>query len=93
MKSYFEEMQDIYSRLDELENMINPSRNPFVTDDTHPLSRERDELCKKYWELWRYDNSFTQRKNPIIVSMYVTGATSLQARINCSVAYNCAQKV
>ena len=37
MKSYYEEMQNIYSRLEELENMINPSRNPFVTDDTHPL--------------------------------------------------------
>ncbi len=92
MQSYFEEMQDIYSRLEELENIINPGRNPFVTDNIHPLSKERDELCKKYWELWRYDDSFTKRKNSIIVSMYITRATSLQTRINYSVAYNCAQK-
>ena len=92
MKSYFDEMQDICSRLEEIENIINPSRNPFITDNTHPLSKERDELCRRFWELRRYDNSFTQRKNPIIVSMYITGATRLQARINCSVAYNCAQK-
>lgn len=92
MKSYYEEMQAIYSRLEEIENIINPSRNLFFTENRHPLSMERDELCKKYWELRRYDNSFTQRKNPIIVSMYITGATSLQARINYSAAYNCARK-
>lgn len=93
MKSYFDEMQDICSRLEEIENIINPGRNPFATVNTHPLSLEREELCRRFWELRRYDNSFTQRKNPIIVSMYITGATSLQARINYSVAYNCAQKV
>lgn len=92
MKSYFDEMQDIYSRLEEIENIINPSRNPFFTETRHPLCKERDELCKKYWELWRYDGSFTMRKNPIIVSMYITGATSLQVRINYSVAYNCIQQ-
>lgn len=94
MKSYYDEMQDIYSRLEEIESIINPSRNPFFTNNIHPLSRERDELCKKYWELWRYDNSFMQRKNPIIVSMYITGGfnelnpTPMQIRINYSVAYN-----
>lgn len=94
MKCYYDEMQDIYSRLDEIENIINPSRNPFITDNTHPLSKERDELCKKYWELWRYDNSFTKRRNSIIVSMYITGGftelqpTEMQKRINYSVAYN-----
>lgn len=92
MKSYFDEMKDIYSRLEEIENIINPGRNPFVTANTHHLCKERDDLCRRFWELRRYDNGFTQRKNPIIVSMYITGATSLQARINCSVAYNCAQK-
>ena len=92
MKSYFDEMQDVCSRLEEIENIINPGRNPFITVNTHPLCKEKDELCRRFWELRRYDNSFTQRKNPIIVSMYITGATSLQARINCSVAYNCAQK-
>ena len=92
MQNYFDEMQDIHSRLEEIENIINPDRNPFITVNTHPLCKERDELCRKFWELRRYDNSFTQRKNPIIVSMYITGATSLKARINCSVAYNCAQK-
>lgn len=92
MQSYFDEMQDICSRLEEIENIINPSKSSFTTDSTHPLSKERDELCRRFWELRRYDNSFTQRKNPIIVSMYITGATSLQTRINCSVAYNCAQK-
>lgn len=92
MQSYFDEMQDICSRLEEIENIVNPDRNPFITVNTHPLCKERDELCRRFWELQRYDNSFTQRKNPIIVSMYITGATSLQTRINCSVAYNCTQK-
>lgn len=99
MKCYYDEMQDIFSRLKGIENIINPSRNPFITDNTHPLSKERDELCNKYWELWRYDNNFTKRRNPIILSMYITGGlsefepTKIQKIINYSVAYNCATGV
>lgn len=97
MKSYYEEMQDIYSRLEEIENVINPGRNKFITVNTHPLCKERDELCKRFWELKEYDNSFSKRKNPIIVSMYLTGGfkefkpTEMQIRINYSVAFNRAQ--
>jgi hypothetical protein len=88
MKSYYQEMKDIYARLKEIETIINPTGQLFTTINDHPLCKERDILIKKYWELKRYGNSFTNRTNPIVVSMYITGATALQKQINYSVAYN-----
>lgn len=88
MKCYFDEMNEIFQRLKAIESVINPEKILNHTDNTHPLSKERDELTKRFWELRQYDNGFLQRKNPIIVSMHITGCTPMQTKVNYAVAYN-----
>jgi hypothetical protein len=89
MLSPQEEKKQIYNRLGEIEKVLNPTNDKFLfRNDNHPLCEERDKLVEIFYQYKAYENWFEQRHPDILVSMYITGATALQNRINKSVVYN-----
>lgn len=88
MLSPKDEMQRILDRLREIETVINPTNAPFYFPLEHELCAERDQLITAYYELRRYGDWFFKRHPSILIGMHLTGATSLQARINHAVAWN-----
>lgn len=89
MMSPYEAKKQIYERLGEIEKILNPTNDKFMfRNDNHPLCAERDILIDTFYQYKAYENWFEQRHPSIIIGMYLTGATSLQNRINSAVAYN-----
>ena len=88
MLSPQKEKERIFTRLQEIEHAINPADDPFLFRLDHPLCLERDSLIKRFYEYRSYENWFHSRHPSILVSMYLTGATTLQVRINTAVAFN-----